>query len=416
MKLKLLLSVCLLSTTLFSFAQDGNKAFAITSDGNADYMWMNIRQVDLTTGSVISTIYERGKTRFQLTDAVTNKTVMLNSVVNEKQYSLPQYPTATMVAAAAFDKKHGKLFFTPMALGELRWLNLSSGTDNLKFYAIQSNVLNVVKPSDEATHITRMAIGADGNGYAITNDANHLITFTTGKKTVITDLGSLVDAESNNHLSVHNKCSSWGGDIVADAYGKLYLFTASRNVFKIDIETKTATYLGSVAGLSGTFTINGAAVDNDNNIVVSSANTFEGFYKVNIKDLAATKINTTGQIFNASDLANSNLLYQNEIKNTLGAAKLGRPEIIGNNLISIYPNPVIGTQFKVSFDNNKAGVYNVAVTDVQGRLIMTKEVYIKSPNQIETLQLKIKPSSGLYMIKVTDGNKKNIFSDKLMIQ
>ena len=38
---------------------------------------------------------------------------------------------------------------------------------------------------------------ADGNGYAITNDGNHLIRFTTGKKTVITDFGNLIDAETN---------------------------------------------------------------------------------------------------------------------------------------------------------------------------------------------------------------------------
>ena len=51
---------------------------------------------------------------------------------------------------------------------------------------------------------------------------------------MITDLGNIVDAGSNNGISVHNQCSSWGGDMVADASGKLILFTAAHQVFEID--------------------------------------------------------------------------------------------------------------------------------------------------------------------------------------
>ena len=137
-----------------------------------------------------------------------------------------------------------------------------------------------------------------------------LFDFTTGNKTVITDMGNLVDALSNNGISVHNQCSSWGGDIVADAFGTLYLFSASRNVFLIDPETRIATYKGTISNLSPTFTVNGAAAIDDDNVIVSSANTFEGFYKVDVDNLAATKINTPGKIYNASDLASCNLLHQ----------------------------------------------------------------------------------------------------------
>ena len=115
-----------------------------------------------------------------------------------------------------------------------------------------------------------MTVAADGNGYALTNDGNHLIKFTTGKKIVITDLGGLLDASSNKAISVHNKCSSWGGDIVADAFGKLYLFTASKNIFKIDITERTATHLGTITGLSGAYTLNGAAVDDDDNVIINN--------------------------------------------------------------------------------------------------------------------------------------------------
>ena len=413
MKLKLLLSSFILSSS-FSFAQDANKAFAITGNSNGDFQWMSIRQIDLSTGAVIKNIFEKGITAFQIRNAATDKEVMLVNEQNGKQLSSPQYPTATMVAAAAYDKKHNKLFFTPILIGELRWLDLSSNSEVPKFYTFPSSLLHM--GNDDANNITRMTIGADGNGYAITNDGNHLIKFTTGKKTIITDLGGLVDASSNNTISVHNKCSSWGGDIVADALGNLYLFTASKNIFKINIENRIATHLGSITGLSGVYTLNGAAVDNNDNVIISSANTFEGFYKVNMKDLAATKLNTTGQVYNASDLANGNLLFESQLQNSVGVAPLIQRDVIGNQFISIYPNPVFGSQFKVTFDNKAAGEYNISLTDIRGKVIMSRQVFVKSAGQVETIQLKSQRANGMYLIKVTNAAKRSVFSDKIVFE
>ena len=414
MKCTFILSFILLFS-LSVFSQDGNKAFAITGNGKGDFQWMNIRQIDLATGLVTKNIYEKGITNYQFRDVTTDKPVLVLSQQDGRQVSTPEFPTNTMVAAAAYDKKHNKLFFTPMSISELRWVDLSSNPENPTFYTLQSPLLSFSKTIDEANNITRMTVGADGNGYALTNDANHLIKFTTGKKIVITDLGGLVDAASNNHLSVHNKCSSWGGDIVADALGNLYLFTATKSVYKINIENRIATYLGGITGVSGTYSLNGAAVDQDDNVIIGSANTFEGFYRVNMKDLAATKINTTGQIFNASDLANGNLLYESQVRNSVGVAPLIQREVIGNQFISIYPNPVFGSQFKITFDNKATGDYNITLTDVQGKIIMTRKVFVRSAGQVETIQLKTKPANGMYMIKVNNANKKSVYSDKIVI-
>ncbi|MEP6615799.1 MAG: T9SS type A sorting domain-containing protein [Ginsengibacter sp.] len=391
--------------TSFSFAQKGGKAYAITGQANGNFSWTDIREIDLSSGKVINTIFENGKSKFtffgaQGKDQSASKTTVVS-------------PTSTMVAAAAYDARHQKLFFIPMRNGELRWLDMNSRNGELKFTSVQSAILSSVNQLDEANNFTRMTMGSDGNGYAITNDGNHLIRFTTGKKTVVTDLGNLVDAAASaNGVSVHNKCSSWGGDIVADQAGKLYLFTAGNHLFKIDINSRVANYMGRIKNLAPSFTINGAAVDNDDNVIVSSANTFDGFYKVNIKDLNAEKLTTSGQVFNASDLANSNLLYAH---NNLGAAELIQRDYIGNEAVSIYPNPVSGSQFKITFDNTRRGEYNVALTDLQGRLIQTKQVFVKSGSQVETMQLKTKPAGGMYMIKITDSNKKSLFSDKIVI-
>ncbi len=164
------------------------------------------------------------------------------------------------------------------------------------------------------------------------------------------------------------------------------------------------------------YTVNGTAVDNEDNVIISSANTFEGFYKVNMKDLSAAKLNTTGQVFNASDLANGNLLFASQARNTIGVAPLVQHEVTGNQLISIYPNPVSGSQFKVTFNNAITGDYTIALTDIQGKIISTKQVYIKSTGQVETIQLKSKPANGMYLVNVTNINKKSVSSDKIVVE
>ncbi|MGH2648937.1 MAG: T9SS type A sorting domain-containing protein, partial [Ginsengibacter sp.] len=151
-------------------------------------------------------------------------------------------------------------------------------------------------------------------------------------------------------------------------------------------------------------------------VIVSSANTFEGYYKVDVNKLTATKITPQGKIYNASDLASSNLLHQSEKLSSIGSPTLRNIEIIGNRLITIYPNPVTNGQIKITFEGDAAGKYRIDFTDLEGRLIETKDVYIKAPGQVENLQLRRKQAGGMYMIKITDAASKAIFSDKLVVE
>jgi len=313
MNIKFLLSTALIATSFGTFAQDANTTYAITGDGNGDFMWMNIRKVDISSGKIVQDVYQREKTKFLMMDASTKQPVEQTLNRNGQVYTAPVHPTATMVAAAAYDKNHDKLFFTPMRIGELRWLDLNAKGDAQKFYTVSTSPLNSNESLvDEANHFTRMVIGADGNGYAVTNDANRLIRFTTGKKVTVTDLGNLIDDESNKGVSIHNKCSSWGGDMIADAYNKLYIISANHYVFVVDLDTRVAKHVGIISGLPANYTTNGAAVDKDGAIVVASANTFAGYYKFKLNDLAAVKIEGSDMVYNASDLANGNLLLQKE--------------------------------------------------------------------------------------------------------
>lgn len=427
MKIKFLLLLFFTSLFFKTFSQQSNIAYAITGQTNANFNWTDIRAIDLSSGHVNTTLFENGKTKFSFVDAETKQPVN-KFTLNEKATGLQQTisvnkiiinndsPTSLMSAAVAYDKRHDKLFFASMHTGELMWLDLRSNINAPSFYTIQKPLVSNADYNDESFNITRMTIGANGDGYALTNDANHLIRFTTGNKIIINDMGSLIDDESNNGISVHNKCSSWGGDMVADAFGKLYLFTASKNVFIVDPETMIATYKGTISNLSPTFTVNGAAVIDDDNIIVSSANTFEGFYKVDINKFSATKLITQGKIYNASDLASCNLLHQSAKQNSLGSPLLKNIEVIGNRFISIYPNPVAEGQIKITFDGNASGKYKIVLTDLQGRLIQTKDIYIKGPGQVENFQMHRKQAAGMYLIKISDATSKAIFSDKLVVE
>ncbi|MBK8312007.1 MAG: hypothetical protein IPL04_14955 [Chitinophagaceae bacterium] len=76
----------------------------------------------------------------------------------------------------------------------------------------------------------------------------------------VTDLGTIVDDQANNGISIHNSCSSFGGDIIADDEGNLYVFSARNYVFKVNLESKVATNLGVIKGLPNGFTVNAATV------------------------------------------------------------------------------------------------------------------------------------------------------------
>lgn len=418
MNVKILLTVISLGFTMACTAQTGNFAYAITGDGNNDYLWMNIRQIDLTTGQPTKTLFERGKTNFTLTDVTTKKVATEASVAQVNVFADRNYPTANFVAAAALDSRNNRLYYIPMRMNELRWLNLDQKSAPAAFFTMPSPLLSFGDVNDEANNVTRMVIAADGNGYAVTNDGNHLLKFTTGRTPSIKDLGNLVDEDASKGVSIHNKCTSWGGDMIADAYGQLYIISASRNVFSIDVESRMVTHLGTIGGLPAAYTTNGAAVDNDGNVVVCSANFFEGYYKFDIKDLAAKKIEGSDIKYNASDLANANLLYQKEadarrslaLSGTLPALK----EAVSDT--RVFPNPVTGNYFNVMFENKPQGSYTIVLTDLAGRSLQSQVVSITKGSQSAAVKINGRPSKGMYMVKVLDELKQVVYTDKIMIQ
>ncbi len=406
MNIKLLLSTTFIAASFSASAQDAGKTFAITGDGNRDFLWMNIRQVDIASGKIVQDIYQRDKTSFVMMDADTKA----------PSASL-QRPTETMVAAAAYDKNQNKLFFTPMRVGELRWLDLNTKGNAQRYYTVTSSLLNTnTALNDEANHFTRMVIAADGNGYALTNDGSRLVKFSTGKKVTITDLGPVMDDEANKQVSIKNKCTSWGGDMIADAYNKLYIISANHYVFSLDVESRVAKQIGYISGLPANYSTNGAAVDKDGNVVVCSANTFAGYYKFSIADFKATLIEGSDMVYNASDLANGNLLYQKEADASRVFADFKPVVPVLTNEAHIFPNPVTTSEFSVYFEGQAAGRYNVTITDLSGKPLSNTMVTVNGKTQVEKIALSRNFAKGMYMVKVTDVSNKFIFTERIVVQ
>ena len=409
---KLLLSFAFAASTLTGFAQQNKTTYAITGDGNNDFVWMNIRQVDLSTGQITRTLFERSTTNYSLTDVSNNQTSTQREIPGGDVFNSAKYPTGTLVAAAAYDKRTNKLFFTPMRKGELRWMDLNAN-GTAKFYTMPIPGYKPVEDYEEATNITRMVIGADGVGYALSNDGNHFFSFTTGAKPVIKSLGNIIDAETSNGISIHNKCSCWGGDMIADAFGNLYVISANHNVFMIDPKTRIATHKGIIQGLPATYTTNAAAVNDNGDVVLGSANQFDGFYVLNMNDLKAVKMEGSQVKYNPSDFANGNLLFQKQADNLANGSVV--PAAVSSSNSKVFPNPVTNASFNILFDN-KSGRHNIMVTDLAGRVVYTNSAFLAEGKQIQKINLKANTAKGVYIVKVMNEKNQLVINEKVVVQ
>ncbi|MBC7872341.1 MAG: hypothetical protein H7Y01_00005, partial [Ferruginibacter sp.] len=438
MKQRLLLLLVMIGFITTLQAQKSGKpskkttGYAITAVEKGGRSWREVRMVDVTTGEDVKTIFDskqeteplnartgkavvkKDQNNSKTSTATFTRTAPEKKVVNLDQvldkangHNVHTYtrvviikqnvqgdkPFATNSAAMAYDKKHERLYYTPMSINQLRYIDLKSG----KVYYFEDEDFGIVKHGgDVANQITRMVIASDGDGYALTNDGNHLIRFTTGKKPTITDLGAVTDDAANTR-SVHSS-GGYGGDMIADASGNLYLLTANRNIFKINIESKVASYKGAIKGLPQGFSTNGAMVEEGSKVIVASSESTVGYYRFDLTTLQAEKVSASSNVFNASDLANGNLAFDKKKKDrkdeevkeetkqvvTETVAKTEQQEELTlRSGIAVYPNPVTNGVVRLSFSEQPAGRYQVQLLDISGRLVGAKEVNISSEAQVE---------------------------------
>lgn len=404
-----LASCLLLITAQLSAQQRQTTAYAITSSEKGNFNWTDVKQIDFATGNVTRSVFEAKQTNFAVFSARTGKEI--KTFVQNGVNTSVTTPVASLAAACAFDQRHNRLYYAPLFMNQLRYIDLDEKEPKI-FYFDNESFTPATDLNNEANHITRMVIAADGDGYALSNDANHLMRFTTGRKAVITDLGALKDDANNGERSIHSKATSWGGDMIADAAGNLYVISAFRHVYKVNIQTKVATWLSEIKGLPTTFTTNGAVIDNDGFLIVSSANTAEGYYKVDLRTWQGTRIDIKGNVFNASDLANGNLAFASDVP----SVPLINRAVIRNEKFALYPNPASGSQVYVSFNIKEPGRYTIQMLDLTGQIISEKIAVIDNGAQVIPMNVRAGLAKGPYMVKVLSKSKKAVFTDKLVVE
>jgi hypothetical protein len=402
MKQKFLHSFTIVAALLSaqSYAQK-NTAFAVTGQSKGNYTWNVVREIDLETGEVLRTIY----------DPMVNKAVKFRAAPGSEIKENLRSATGQGVAATAFDAVHNRLYFTNMRANELSYFDLNAGDINV---VVNNNpAFNTGNKFDEGNVVTRMAFGADGVGYAITNDGKSLLRFTTDDKPAISNLGQLIDGRKNGTISIHSQATSWGGDMVGDAYGNLYLVSYRNHVFKINPITRIADYLGAIKGLPAEFTSNGMVVDNNGSVVVTSAISGDNYYRINMSTLQAVAVDKKEEkVFNSSDLANSNLLFQNKIADPL------KP-LINSSIakeINVFPNPVANKNFTVQFAKVPVGKYNLVMTDAAGKNVLARALSIGIAGQTERISIPKSAGGGVYLLKLTGADKQTMYSDKIVVQ
>jgi hypothetical protein len=413
MKYKFLLFCCGLLSTFHIIAQRASStAFAITSQQEGGFAWTDVKLIDLNTGKVLKNIFENNKGVYNVYNARTGKKIEAASRTSTTKDG-GNFPFSSLSAACAYDRKHQRLYFTPMFVNQLRYIDLKAKEPTV-YYFDSENLSTATDFNNEANHMTRMVIAVDGYGYALNNEGTHLVRFSTGKKPQITDLGPVNDDASNGSESIRIRNSGWGGDMIADASGDLYVISAFHSVFRINIDRMTATFISKIQGLPQDYTTNGAAVDEEGNIIVSSANSVKTYYRVDMSSWTATPLQGGGdsKVFNTSDLANSNFCgHGSDTKEPASTATL----VVKNPSITVYPNPVTRGNFAVNFSNDLNGRFDIQLLDINGRVMLQDRTDVHGV-QAKQMSVGDAIAKGTYFVRVLNNNKKVVFADMLIVQ
>ena len=380
------------------------KFFAVTGEQFGSTNWISFRQLDLD-GKTLKTLYIPAESNELVYDAESRSQLINLDAKAAKPQEACGCLNSRMVAAIAYDAVNNRIYYTQMLGNQLRYLDLNGAQP--KSYAVTSQVLkNFAAKQGEGSVITRMVIASDGNGYALTNDNEHLIRFTTGNKTKITDLGKLVDAKSNGENSIKQEFKAWGGDMIADANGNLYLFTMQRLIYKINPSTQLATFIGQIKNMPDDYSINAAMVADAENVVVGSSTKTTNYYRVNLNTLEAIAITrASDKVYNVSDFANEKFAFDNK-------SDAVRKTLI-QNAVKAYPNPVTVDRLNVQFSNFKDGKYTIQLNEMQGKAVLKKEVKIKG-SQTESITV-ASVSAGMYAINVINDKGEIVYSNKVIV-
>ena len=124
-----LLSASITLLTISVFAQD-RFAYAITDANQNTASWTVLRKLNLQTGVYSDALLDGVNIKQVAYDAQTKKLIVANN--GNGNSSLP---FNTGVAAIAYDRKNNRIWYTPMFIDQLRYVDLKT----MKLYYVTDN-------------------------------------------------------------------------------------------------------------------------------------------------------------------------------------------------------------------------------------------------------------------------------------
>ena len=403
---------------LFNSARSQNDhfAYAVTAVNKGGSEWIALRKLDTRTGQFSNILLNVQDKDQDLFDFAAFKEYANKKVTNSANGTLPgfspQPALSSSVAAIAYDRKSNRLYYAPMSIDQLRYIDLNT----MDVVAFSDQFFSKAGKYDFKTTgpINRMVIAPDDFGYTITNDGNHLIRFSTNGAPVLTDLGELQDDPLNKDMSIRNNpCANSGGDLVADDAGSLLLVTGSNRVFKVDIATRKTTYLATISALPAKFTTSGVAVSEDGKMLISSSLYADGYFTVDPESWIATSSSGTHESFGSADLANSNVLHSKTAANAnLFITKT--PDKISQ--FRVFPNPVMDDEVSIQFNGLKPGNYTIQLASVLGNTVLKQKAIVVGNTQTELVHIPGSTAQGFYYVSILDENNKIVGTQKLVVE
>lgn len=319
-----------------------------------------------------------------------------NGVVTEDKNTYNNAQAVNM-ATLAYDASSNNLVYMPMFSSNIYVLNAKSREITL----VENNVARVTS-CDINSHFTRMATGYDGSIYAINNVGTQFIKISkSGNQYSVTDLGIITDDAANGKSSFTIMETGFGGDMIADAEGNFYVFSASGNVFKVVTKELKAKFIGKIAGIPDNYSVNGSAVNSKGNVIIASAKGAP-LYEVDLNTLQAKQL-PGEQNLHIYDLASK---YFANDKAALG-------NVFAN--IDIYPTRVDEKLINVNI-NDKTVKGNIAINvfDLSGKNIMKQNLSVKEGSLRQQVYLK-NLVSGAYLVNITDESGKVLLNKKIVV-
>ncbi|MEC5172359.1 T9SS type A sorting domain-containing protein [Chryseobacterium nepalense] len=304
---------------------------------------------------------------------------------------------AVNMATLAYDASNNNLVYMPMFSSNIYVLNAKSREITL----VENNVARVTS-CDINSHFTRMTAGYDGSIYAINNVGTQFIKISkSGNQYNVTDLGIITDDAANGKSSFTIMETGFGGDMIADAEGNFYVFSASGNVFKVVTKELKAKFIGKIAGIPDNYSVNGSAVNSKGNVVIASAKGAP-LYEVDLNTLQAKQL-PGEQNLHIYDLASK---YFANDKAALG-------NVLAN--IDLYPTRVDEKLININVnDKTVKGSVKLNIFDLSGKNVLTQALSVKDGFLRQQVYLR-NLVSGAYLVNITDESGKVLLNKKIVV-